>query len=126
MAFHADRREARSQQPPGEGSEFNASRKSGPMRQDGGLTGDGTAPAVDDVPALERIHATLPAALWARSCLPARGADRAGDHLDRGPAAHRPAPQLGEDPLNQEGAPVQVPITVKPPAGRFTACVART
>jgi hypothetical protein len=27
----------------------------------------------------------------------------------------------GDDPLNQEGSPVQVPITVEPPAGRFTA-----
>jgi hypothetical protein len=32
----------------------------------------------------------------------ARGADRAGDHLDRLPAAARPASQLGEDPLKQE------------------------
>jgi len=32
----------------------------------------------------------------------------------------------GEDPLKQEGAPVQVPITVEPPAGRFTACVVNT
>ena len=39
MAFHADRREARSQQPRGEGSEFNATRKSSPTREDGGLTG---------------------------------------------------------------------------------------
>jgi len=64
------------------------------MREDGGLIGYGMATAVYDVPALERIHATLPAALWARSCLLARDADRAGDHLDRAPAAHRPAPRL--------------------------------
>jgi hypothetical protein len=37
------------------------------MRQDGWLTGCGMATAVDGVPALERIHAALPAALWARS-----------------------------------------------------------
>jgi len=64
------------------------------MREDGWLTGYGMATAVYDVPALERIHATLPAALRARSCLLARGADRAGDHLGRAPAAHRPAPRL--------------------------------
>ena len=60
------------------------------MREDGGLTGDGMAPARHSVPAVERIHAALPAALWARSCLLARGADRAGDYLDRAPAAARP------------------------------------
>lgn len=64
------------------------------MREDGWLTGYGMATALYDVPALERIHATLPAALWARSCLPARDADRAGDHLDGAPAAHRSAPRL--------------------------------
>jgi hypothetical protein len=69
MAFHADRREARSQQARGEGSEFNASRRSGPMREDGWLIGYGMATAVYDVPALERIHAALAAALWAWSCL---------------------------------------------------------
>jgi hypothetical protein len=90
MAFHADRRKARSQQPRGEGSEFNASRRNSPMRGDGWLIGYGMATAVYDVPAVERIHATLPAALWGRSCLLARGADRAGDHLDRAAAAHRP------------------------------------
>ena len=31
----------------------------------------------------------------------------------------------GEDPLKQEGSPVQVPATVEPPAGWFTACVVR-
>jgi hypothetical protein len=60
MAFHADRREARSQQPRGEGSEFNANRRSSPMREDGGLTGYGMATAVYDVPALERIRAMVP------------------------------------------------------------------
>ena len=64
------------------------------MREDGWLTGYGMATALYDVPALERIHATLPTALWARSCLPARDADRAGDHLDGAPAAHRSAPRL--------------------------------
>ena len=64
------------------------------MRKDGGLIGYSMATALYGVPALERIHATLPAALGAQSCLLARGADRAGDHLDRAPAAHRPAPRL--------------------------------
>src|SRR5262249_48402657 len=90
MACHADRREARSQQPRGEGSEFNASRRSSPMRADGGLIGYRMAPAVYGVPAGERLHAALPAALWAWACLPARGADRAGDHLHRAPTPHRP------------------------------------
>ena len=35
------------------------------MREDGWLTGYGTATALYDVPALERSHARLPAALWA-------------------------------------------------------------
>jgi hypothetical protein len=35
------------------------------MREDGWLTGYGMATALYDVPALERIHVTLPAALWA-------------------------------------------------------------
>jgi len=39
------------------------------MREDGALTGYGTATALYDIPALERICARLPAALWARSCL---------------------------------------------------------
>src|SRR6516225_11236140 len=69
MACHAGRREARGQQPPGEGSKFNAIGRRGPMREDGGLIGYGMATAVDVVPALERGHARLPAALWARSCL---------------------------------------------------------
>jgi hypothetical protein len=97
------------------------------MREDGGLIGYGMATAVYGRPAVERIHAALPAALCAWSCLPARGADRAGDHLDRAPAAHRPAPRLAvRIRLSRRGAPVQVPITVEPPAGRFTACVVRT
>jgi len=32
----------------------------------------------------------------------------------------------GQDPLKQEGSPVPVPVTVQPPAGRFTAYVVRT
>jgi hypothetical protein len=59
------------------------------MREDGGLTGYGMATALYDVPALERSHTRLPAALGARSCLPATGADHAGDHLDRVPADAR-------------------------------------
>jgi hypothetical protein len=39
------------------------------MREDGWLTGYGMATAMYVVPALERSHAMLPAALWARSCL---------------------------------------------------------
>ena len=39
------------------------------MREGGWLTGDGMATALYDVPAVERIPATLPAVLWARSCL---------------------------------------------------------
>jgi hypothetical protein len=35
------------------------------MRENGWLTGYGMATARDDVPALEHIHATLAAALWA-------------------------------------------------------------
>ena len=60
------------------------------MREDGGLTGYGMTPAVYDVPAVERIHARLPAVLWAPVMSSARDADRAGDHLDRAPAAARP------------------------------------
>jgi hypothetical protein len=51
------------------------------------------ATAVYVVPALERSHATLPAAPWPGHAS-ARGADRAGDHLDRAPPAARPAPRL--------------------------------
>ena len=39
------------------------------MREDGWLIGYGMATALYGVPALERIHARLPGALWARSCL---------------------------------------------------------
>ena len=39
------------------------------MRADGWLTGYGMATAVYVVPALQRSHARLPAALGARSCL---------------------------------------------------------
>jgi len=35
------------------------------MREDGWPTGYGMATALYNMPALERIHATLPAALWA-------------------------------------------------------------
>jgi len=93
------------------------------MREDGWLIGYGMTTALYDVPALERSHSALPAALWARSCLPARGADRAGDYLDRAPAG---AAARGENPHKQEGSPVQVPITLEPRAGRFTACLVRT
>src|SRR5215470_3128572 len=90
------RRPARGSQPAAtrRGQRVQRNPESSPMRVDGWLTGYGMAPAVYDVPAVERSRATLPAALWARSCLPARGADRTGDHLDRAPAAPRPAPRL--------------------------------
>jgi len=39
------------------------------MRQNGWLTGYDMATARYNVPAVERSHATLPAVLWARSCL---------------------------------------------------------
>ena len=39
------------------------------MRQNGWLTGYDMATARYNVPAVELSHATLPAALWARSCL---------------------------------------------------------
>ncbi len=64
-----------------------------------------------------------------RSVTPARGSARAlimpeitsiVRRLLPGRAAAR-----GEDPLKQEGSPVQVPATVEPPAGWFTACVVR-
>jgi hypothetical protein len=126
MACHAGRREARSQQPPGKGSKFNAIGRRGPMREDGGLTGYGMATAVDVVPALERSHARPPAALWAQSCLRPGALSRRRSPrscADRSPAG---AAARGEDPLNQEGSPVQVPVTVQSPAGRFTGCVVRT
>jgi hypothetical protein len=93
------------------------------MREDGWLTGYGTATALYDVPALERSHATLPGRALGPVMSSARGADRAGDHLDRAPAG---AAARGEDPLRQKGSPVQVPMTVEPPAGQFTECVVRT
>ena len=64
------------------------------MREDGWLTGYGMATAVYDVPALERIHATLPAALRARSCLRPEAPIVPEITLDRAPAAARPAPRL--------------------------------
>jgi hypothetical protein len=94
------------------------------MHEHGWLIGYGMATALYDVPALERIHATLVAALWAR--IPATGAGRVGDHFDRAPTPRRLAPRLGEDPLEQEGSPVQVPVTVQPRSGRPTTCVVRT
>jgi hypothetical protein len=69
MAFHADPREARGQQPPGKGGEFNANRRSGPRREDGGPTGYGTATGRYDVPALGAATRRYRAALWARSSL---------------------------------------------------------
>jgi len=96
------------------------------MHQDGWRIGHGMATARYDVPALERIHATLPAALRARSYLPARGAGRTGDHLDRAATAHRRTPRLGADPLKRDGSPVPIPMTVQPATGWFTTCVVRT
>ncbi|HTT54958.1 MAG TPA: hypothetical protein VMH35_26515 [Streptosporangiaceae bacterium] len=96
------------------------------MREDGGPTGDGTAPAVYGVPALERSHATLPAALWAWSCFrPEALIVPVITSIVRRPLPGRAAAR-GADPLTQEGAPVPVPATVEPPAGRFTAWVVRT
>ena len=80
------------------------------MREDGWLIGYGMAPAAYDVPALERLHAALPSALGAWSCLLARGADRAGDHLDRGSAAYRSAPRLAvRIHLSRRGHPCRSP-----------------
>ena len=96
------------------------------MCEDGGLIGYGRATAVDVVPALERGHARLPAALWARSCLrPGALIVPEITLIVRRPLPGRAAAR-GADPLRQEGSPVQVPMTVQPPAGRFTACVVRT
>ena len=64
------------------------------MREDGGLTGYGMAPSVDVVPALQRRHATLPAVLWAPSCLRPGALIVPEITLDRAPAAARPAPRL--------------------------------
>jgi hypothetical protein len=96
------------------------------MREDGGLIGYGMATAVDVVPALERGHARLPAALWARSCLrPGALIVPEITSILRRPLPGRAAAR-GEAPLKQEGSPVQVPMTVEPPAGWFTAWVVRT
>ena len=62
------------------------------MGEDGWLIGYGMATTRYDVPAPERIHATLAAVHSARSA--ARRADRAGEHLDRAPSAVRPATRL--------------------------------
>jgi len=84
------------------------------------------ATAVYDVPTVERIHATLPAVLCARSCLrPETLIVPEITSIVRWPLPGR-AVARGEDPLKQEGSPVQVPVTVEPPAGRLTACVVRT
>ena len=77
------------------------------MLEDGWLIGDGMATVLYDAPALERIHATLAAAL-------------------RAATAQRLTPRLGDNPVKRQGAPVQVPVTVQPPTGRFTACAVRT
>jgi len=96
------------------------------MCEDGGLIDYGMAPAVDVVPVVERSHARLTAVLWARSCL------RPGALIvpEITSIARRPLPgraaARGADPRRQEGSPVHVPMTVEPPAGRFTACVVRT
>ena len=96
------------------------------MCEDGGLIGYGMATAVDVVPVVERGHARLPAALWARSCLrPGALIVPEITLIVRRPLPGRAAAR-GADPLKQEGSPVQVPVTVEPPAGRFTAWVART
>jgi hypothetical protein len=96
------------------------------MREDGGLTGDGTATAVYDVPALERSHAARPAALRARSRL--RPGALAVPEITS--IVRRPLPGRRRSSvrirLNRRGSPVQVPVTVEPPAGRFTARVVRT
>ena len=90
MACHADWREAGGQQLRGEGSECNAIGRSGPLREDGGLTGYGMATAVDVVPALQRSHARLPGGLWTRSCLRPGALIVPEITLDRAPAAARP------------------------------------
>ena len=48
------------------------------------------------------------------------------DMIVRRPLPGRRPAARGEDPLKQEGSPVQVSVTVRPPAGRFTAWVVRT
>ena len=60
------------------------------MCEDDRRIGYGMAPAVDVVPALQRIHATLPAARWARSCLRPEAPIVPEITLDRAPAAARP------------------------------------
>jgi len=45
--------------------------------------------------------------------------------IARRPLAGRAAAR-DEDPLKQEGAPVHVPVTVEPPAGRCTGWVVST
>jgi len=96
------------------------------MCEDGGLIGYGMAPAVYVVP----VGGAQPREATGRAVGPvmssARGADRAGDH-PRSCAARCPAGAAarGADPLKQEESHVPVSVTVRPPAGRFGACVVR-
>jgi hypothetical protein len=83
------------------------------------------ATAVCDGPALERIHAALPAALRAgHVCQPGALVVPEITSIVRRPLTGRRRAR-GEDPLRQEGSPVQVPATVRRPAGRFTGRVVR-
>jgi len=96
------------------------------MREDGGLTGYGTATARYDVPAPERSHATRPAALGARSGLrPGALIVPEITSIVRRPLTGRRRSSV-RIRLNRRGSPVQVPVTLEPPAGRFTAYVVRT
>jgi hypothetical protein len=95
------------------------------MREDGRLTDYDAATGKYDVPAPERIHARLPACPGPGHVLGKRLICRRSPRscAGRSPAG---AAARGEDPIEQEGSPVQVPMTVELPAGRFTACVVRT
>jgi hypothetical protein len=96
------------------------------MREDGWLIGYGTATARYDVTALERSHATRPAALGARSCLrPAALIVPEITSIVCRPLTGRRRSSV-RIRLSRRGSPVQVHVTVEPPAGRFTACVVRT
>jgi hypothetical protein len=62
------------------------------MWEDGWLIGYGVATALYDLPALERIHAAPPAALWSPVMPACQSADRAGSPrscADRPPARAR-------------------------------------
>ena len=75
------------------------------MCEDGGLIGYGMATAVYVVPALERGHARLPAALWARSCLrPGALIVPEITSILRRPLPGRAAAR-GADPLGRRGHP---------------------